>query len=363
MEKARELEEFTEFQIGKKLGEGSYGRVHKCKVNGKGGFAVKMLKMGQEGITSPLEMSIMASYHHPNLNTALSITHDANHVYIIQEAALCDLDNFLKTQRPIHKVRWFKQMLRGLYCLHTENIIHCDLKPSNVLVTKEGNLRLTDYSHSVIILGAASSFRHCIGSPRYSAPEVLAGMMWSKEVDIWSLGCIFYEMSTHVRFLDDIHSKTSNRDILRKLQSRSFGLKTFEDEQDKDLILNYMLQYKARDRYTCEEILNNHFKEYKQDAYCNYIIVKEPLEKDAHLLHSMLTEKTRDQGILILCTHIHKITNNIPLNLVKAEACFVLASKILKGYTSFALNQTISPHHQLLDMELAICNEAHFLLH
>lgn len=373
----------SKFELGRKLGEGSYGRVHLCIIDGQETYAVKMLKKTQEGISSPLEMSIMASYQHPNLNGAIDITHDAYHIYIIQEAAECDLDAYLKTESVPDRMEWYRQMLSGLQCLHSENIIHCDLKPSNILVTKDLKLRLTDYSHSVLVLGSRSGFRHRVGSPRYSAPEVLAGLIWGKEIDIWSLGCIFYEISTRTRFLDNIRSKASEKELLANLKARVFANGPFQDQEDEDLILNYMLQSKPKERYTCDEILSIYFTvtnvECKRNVsyshgvtFCSnekisatYSSVHDSkrshTSKERQEISSMLRNITRSPNILSLVYKLHESSPQILLSRAKAEACFILASKILEGCAPFDLAK--SPHYELLEKELEICLKLGFLLH
>jgi serine/threonine protein kinase len=355
-----EMLSIDRFKIGKKLGEGSYGRVHECKIGKDRNFAVKILKKTDEGISSPLEMSIMIAYKHPNLNSANAITHDANHIYIIQSKAECDLETYLRSKRPINKQLWFKNMLQGLQCLHSEGIVHCDLKPSNVLVMQDGRVTLTDYSHSVLIIGNSVSFRHRVGSPRYCAPEVLSDIAWSKLIDIWSLGCIFYEISTKTKFLASITNKTSDRELLRTIKKREFENAIFEDN-DKELILDYMLQCNPCDRYSASNILSIYFSEETPKSYCNFSLQKVSSERERESIKTLLKNRIFEDNILTLTIKIHETTPCIPVSSLKIETCFLLATKILKGIAPFHV--TVLPHYKLLEMEMNICTEARFLLH
>lgn len=345
-----------EFEIGRRLGKGSYGRVHECKTGGGETLAIKIVKRTDEGIASPLELSIMMSYKHPNLNYSENIAYDKNYIYIVQEVAECDLDAYLRTNEPENREEFYSQLLKGLHVLHSEGIIHCDLKPQNVLVTKAGTLKITDYSHSVLYSREYDSFQHKVGSPCYSAPEILLGNIWGVEIDMWSLGCVFYEISTKTKFLSDVTRKTSDREIVKKIRSRQFAKSKFHTKEEENLILNYMLQESPRERYSCSEILTLYFDEQVvSPRRKKYVPKRDPT------LASFLEKRTKDKRIVDLAMKINERSSQIKTSFVKTEACFFLASKIIEGYCPVA--ETISPLTELLAKELEICEKTGFLIH
>lgn len=357
----QELPESFSFEIGEKLGEGSYGRVHECTIKGSGLYAVKIMKKTKNGIDCPLELSIMATYRHPFLSYALNITHDANYFYIIQEIAECDLEEYLQVKKPHNRTYWFLCLLQGLQFLHKQNLIHCDIKPSNVLVMNDASVKLTDYSHSVLISENETSFSQRIGSPRYSAPEVLTGRLWSQSVDIWSLGCVFYEISTGGKFLEGISNKTSDKELEAIIRSGNFRKAAFYTEDDKELILDYMLQIKPYDRYTCEELLSFYFQDHPYPSYnVNILISRKDAQSTAAVL-DVIKNKTRNTAIIRLTQSLNERSYNIPVSLVKLEACVILAAKILKATIPPEL--IVSSPVELLKMELQICTDVNFLLH
>ena len=90
------------------------------------------------------------------------------------------------------------QLVSALSCLHKAGIIYRDLKPENVLLDSDGNLKITDFGLSK--QGVSSSdkkegktYSFC-GTPEYLAPEIIKGVGHDKAVDWWSLGALLFEM-------------------------------------------------------------------------------------------------------------------------------------------------------------------------
>eukprot|EP01100_Stratorugosa_tubuloviscum_P005470 TRINITY_DN2436_c0_g2_i1.p1 TRINITY_DN2436_c0_g2~~TRINITY_DN2436_c0_g2_i1.p1 ORF type:complete len:641 (-),score=291.82 TRINITY_DN2436_c0_g2_i1:134-2056(-) len=86
------------------------------------------------------------------------------------------------------------QILSGLAFLHANSIIHRDLKPDNCLVDLEGVVKLIDFGTATKVLGIKTARRSNVGTPWYTAPEVINSEEYSYLADIWSLGCSLYEM-------------------------------------------------------------------------------------------------------------------------------------------------------------------------
>ena len=109
-----------------------------------------------------------------------------------QQQAIGDLDScpWIGQHREIVFIAW--QILNAVYALHNENIVHADIKPSNILFyhnESHPEVRLTDFSLSVINNGKNKGM---IGSPYYAAPEALADDYWNEKIDVWSIGCTLY---------------------------------------------------------------------------------------------------------------------------------------------------------------------------
>lgn len=84
------------------------------------------------------------------------------------------------------------EIASGLVALHRKDIVYRDLKPENVLISREGHLVLTDFGLSKLLPDGTQTRTFC-GTPEYLAPEVLLRCPYGKEVDWWSFGALLYE--------------------------------------------------------------------------------------------------------------------------------------------------------------------------
>jgi serine/threonine protein kinase len=92
--------------------------------------------------------------------------------------------------------------LQGLLYLHSQGVIHRDIKGDNILTTKDGEIKLADFGVSVILEQSANNLGHesksfsFAGTPFWMAPEVIQGGKVTAASDIWSLGCTILELLT-----------------------------------------------------------------------------------------------------------------------------------------------------------------------
>jgi len=88
------------------------------------------------------------------------------------------------------------KILEGLHYLHTSQVVHCDLKAANILTTKNGNVKLSDFGVSLNLRAVALEVQDVAGTPNWMAPEVIELKGASVKSDIWSLGCTVIELLT-----------------------------------------------------------------------------------------------------------------------------------------------------------------------
>lgn len=81
-----------------------------------------------------------------------------------------------------------------MHHLHSQNILHRDLKTLNIFLTKENSIRIGDLGVAKILQSAENFVRSKVGTPYYLSPEVCEDRPYNNKSDIWSLGCVLYEM-------------------------------------------------------------------------------------------------------------------------------------------------------------------------
>jgi len=86
------------------------------------------------------------------------------------------------------------EIIDAIGCLHKSGIIYRDLKPENVLLDKEGHIRITDFGLSKQGIGLNDTTSSFCGTPEYLAPEIIMGTGHGRGADWWSLGALLYEM-------------------------------------------------------------------------------------------------------------------------------------------------------------------------
>ena len=195
------------FDIIDKLGKGTYGVVYKAKdkkLNKIVAIKKMILPDDDEGIPSTAlrEISILKGLNHPNIVGLLDMIIEPKKIYLIFEYLKTDLkiflDNLGKQYLDIKTIKKFMyQLLIGITELHSKRILHRDLKPQNILIDKDFNLKIADFGLARTFSIPIRPYTNNVVTLWYRAPEVLLGAPeYSTPIDIWSLGCIFFEIVT-----------------------------------------------------------------------------------------------------------------------------------------------------------------------
>eukprot|EP00923_Selenidium_pygospionis_P041524 GHVN01071971.1.p1 GENE.GHVN01071971.1~~GHVN01071971.1.p1 ORF type:complete len:304 (+),score=25.73 GHVN01071971.1:367-1278(+) len=187
-----------------KIGEGTYGVVYKAQDSQGRIFALKKIRLEQEdeGIPSTAirEISLLKELNHPNIVKLCDVMHTEKRLTLVFEYLDQDLKKLLDHTSdgglpPKTVQSYLYQLLDGVAYCHQHRVLHRDLKPQNLLINREGNLKLADFGLARAFGIPVRSYTHEVVTLWYRAPDVLMGSkQYSTPVDIWSVGCIFAEM-------------------------------------------------------------------------------------------------------------------------------------------------------------------------
>ena len=188
-----------------KVGEGTYGVVYKCKVKDTNDYvALKKVRLENEdeGIpsTSIREISILKQLHHQNIVNLVDLIHGEKKLYLVFEYLDYDLKKYLDFKGaplPLNLVKsYLYQITAAIRYCHSKRILHRDLKPQNLLLNKNGIIKVADFGLARAFGIPIKTLTHEILTLWYRAPEILLGQKeYSTPVDMWSIGLIFYEMA------------------------------------------------------------------------------------------------------------------------------------------------------------------------
>jgi len=195
------------YQKLQRIGEGTYGVVYKAKHKEHGTIlALKRIRLESEdeGVpcTAIREISLLKELNHPNIVRLYDVIHTERKLTLVFEYLDQDLKKFIDScvngkMQPMQIKSFLYQLLRGVNYCHQHLILHRDLKPQNLLINEEGELKLADFGLARAFGIPVRSYTHEVVTLWYRAPEVLMeSTRYSTPLDIWSCGCIFAEMAT-----------------------------------------------------------------------------------------------------------------------------------------------------------------------
>ncbi len=196
------------YELIEKVGIGGMAIVYKAKCHLLNRFvAVKVLR--DEYIADKeflekfrFEAQSAASLSHQNIVNIYDVGMEETIPYIVMEYIdgvnlkeyIDAYDGFLKNEEIVD---YAKQIASALEHAHSNNIIHRDIKPHNILVTSDGVLKVADFGIASAVSEATTNYTsEAIGSVRYTSPEQARGRNVDERTDIYSLGILMYEMAT-----------------------------------------------------------------------------------------------------------------------------------------------------------------------
>jgi len=391
----------------KLLGKGGFGSIYLCYDQNNKKYAIKCCDVNPEiGIKHLLEPIIMSTILHPYLNHCEKIYVSEKKLYMIQECAKSDLAQYTRRNKENYRPStpelksWCYCLLKALSVLHSNNIIHADIKANNILLFHDNTIKLSDFNLSVLKSNKETMYNHKVGTMTHRPLEVLTKQNWNELIDVWSLGCTFYEIAYGILLFPCQQEKNKTKCYINsilewdKFTSKNFNISyqslNSDDDQilklikepnmyeteynspslcneSKDLskivfndLLYQMLIVDQHKRFTVKNLLDHSFITNLPIKYqlikCNNSKI---IDYDKNIIKNYINNLTEDEDIINLSYKIYECAYFITdyTQELKAIACTLIASKLLhKRIQTIEINIL----NTIISIESDICNNLKF---
>ncbi|KXN86568.1 Serine/threonine-protein kinase crk1 [Leucoagaricus sp. SymC.cos] len=211
----------------RKVGEGTYAVVYQGRDSvSKRKVAIKKIKVGQfkDGLdmSAIREVKYLRELKHQNVIELLDVFSSKTNLNLVLEFLDSDLEMIIKDRSlvflPADIKSWMAMTFRGLEFCHRNWILHRDLKPNNLLIASDGQLKLADFGLARDFADPGYKMTCQVITRWYRPPELLFGCRYySTAVDIWSVGCIFAELMLRIPYLPGESDMDQLKTIFRAL--------------------------------------------------------------------------------------------------------------------------------------------------
>ncbi|XP_014287208.1 serine/threonine-protein kinase Nek7 [Halyomorpha halys] len=196
------------YEVEAVIGRGQFSVV--CRARDPEGKRVALKKIHLPSMSSPTatadclkEITLLQQLDHPNIIRYISSFVEGEELNIVLELADAgDLGRMIRHFRRQRRLipeptiwKYFVQVASGIHHMHLKRIMHRDIKPANVFVSRGGVVKLGDLGLSRYFSARTLAARSLVGTPYYMSPERLHELPYTFTSDIWSLGCLIYEMA------------------------------------------------------------------------------------------------------------------------------------------------------------------------
>ena len=261
--------QFGAYEVVDELGRGGMGVVYRAKDADLGReVAVKVLSdalANEDAVVERFkrEARSMAALNHPNIIQVHFIGEDDGKPYIVMEYVPGEsLKDRVKRDAPLELKRalnFIAQTASGLAAAHASNVVHRDVKPANLIITPDNQVKIADFGIAFAKeLGEKlTTTGQFVGTPGYLSPEVCLGESVDQRSDIFSLGVVLYEMLTGKIPFGDVSPLGM---MLEVVQSEVPDVREINDKVDEETsrILQRMIAKDPNQRYqSCSELLDD----------------------------------------------------------------------------------------------------------
>ena len=259
------------------IGGGSFGQVFLVmNTINKKLYAIK--HMTKKSLSTKLnsfegiykEIYIQSRIDHPNILPILYVKETSTDFHLVLEyASGGSLFHFIRKNKYLDEAlafRLFIQVINAVYFLHKNNLIHRDIKPENILLFDNNIIKLCDFGWCVKLEEGQQRGTFC-GTTEYMSPELVNHEEYSKEIDVWSLGVLLYEMVHGYSPFRPDKQDFNAKDVIENIRLHKLKFNNDVSEECKELIY-HLLDEDPIKRYKIEDIFNSDFvKFYEKRKY------------------------------------------------------------------------------------------------
>ncbi|XP_058035900.1 serine/threonine-protein kinase Nek5 isoform X2 [Ahaetulla prasina] len=257
------------YVIIKMIGEGAFGKIflarkkednQQCVIK-----EINLTKMPRkEKESSKKEATLLAKMKHPNIVAFYDSLQEKNNLYIMME--YCDGGDLMKRINMQYGVLfdenkilgWFVQIALGLKHIHDRKILHRDIKTQNIFLSSNGiTAKLGDFGIARMLNNTMEFASTCVGTPYYLSPEICENKPYNNKTDIWSLGCVLYELCT----LKHPFEGNNLPQLIMKICRGHFIPVSVKYSSNLRLLISQLFRTSPRDRPSINSILKKAFLE------------------------------------------------------------------------------------------------------
>ena len=292
------------------IGGGSFGQVYlvKNKINKKL-YAIKHMEKkllaeklnNLDGIYK--EIYIQSRIDHPNILPILFVSETVSDFDLVLEyAPYGSLFYFIRKNKRLNEPLTFSlyiQVVNAVYFLHKNNLIHRDIKPENILIFNNNIIKLCDFGWCANLEEGQQRVTFC-GTTEYMSPELINHEEYSKEIDVWSLGILLYEMVHGYSPFRPDKPKFQPKDVIQNIRRHNLKFSKKVSEECKELIY-HLLEQDPNKRIKVEDIFYSDFVKYYENMRFgfpdSYLVEKYKfkLSKAKNMLHNENINKNNNK--------------------------------------------------------------------
>uniref|UniRef100_A0A8B9H272 non-specific serine/threonine protein kinase n=1 Tax=Astyanax mexicanus TaxID=7994 RepID=A0A8B9H272_ASTMX len=253
-----------QYSVVRVIGTGSFGRALLVQTEGRGEkWVMKEIRLpkAESGMrTTRREAVLLAKMKHSNIVAFRESFEDDGHLFIVME--FCSGGDLLQRIRQQKGslfsedviLKWFSQMCLGTKHIHDKRVLHRDLKSKNIFLTEHGTIKLGDFGSACTLNSARAYAQTYVGTPYYVSPEIWDNQPYNNKSDVWSLGCVLYELCT----LHHPFQSRSWKNLILKVCRGSYAPLPRHLPYELHYLIKHMFKTNPRDRPSIHTILNSH---------------------------------------------------------------------------------------------------------